>query len=206
MCQILAKFPLIKVRTNSFSCFPFVWSQMVIRIYSNVSHLSANRPKRSTSPYTITEKRVKFLRKSYTKSGRSQAQSMMVMVMTMMMTTTLIIHRLPNFDSRTVTYLESKTEQDRKPTSVFGVLSLRENPNVSLRKMQHKGVISCIILWSNINDFSCHLSEVYYSFVHYRCPVYIRHGWQVVRLGKKKIVFNLWSQICREYTARKTKM
>ena len=67
-------------------------------------------------------------------------------MMMMKMTTVLIIHRISNFESRITTYLESKTEQDRKPRSVFGVLSLRQNPNVSLRKMQHEGVISCIIL------------------------------------------------------------
>jgi len=67
-------------------------------------------------------------------------------MMMMKMTAVLIIHRISNFESRMTTYLESKTEQDRKPASVSGVLSLRQNRSVSLRKTQHEGVISCIIL------------------------------------------------------------
>jgi len=121
------------------------WSYGVIQ---TVSQLGANRPKSSASPYTIMEKHVKFLWKSSSESGRNQVQSMLVMVMMMiMMAKVLIIHRIFNFESRTTTYWESKTEQDRKPTSVFRVLSLRQNTSVSLRKMQHEGVISCIILW-----------------------------------------------------------
>ena len=91
------------------------------------------------------EKHVKFLWNFSTESGTNQAQSMTVMVMKM--TAILIIHRISNFESRTLIYWESKTEQDRKPKSVFGVPSLRQNPSVSIQKMQHKGVISCIILW-----------------------------------------------------------
>ena len=77
--------------------------------------------------------------------SRNQAQSMMVMVMKKMMTTILIIHRIHNFDSGTVTYGESKQNRTETP-QLFTGCSLCDRNRVS-----HNGrcntKVPCIILW-----------------------------------------------------------